>query len=182
MPMFAPNPNAMRGLAAATVVAIGIATPFISGWEGEDLVAKQNSFDPKGVITACNGITNYDLPGLKKGMKFTHDECAQLLHDHIPKYAIPIDKCVKVEISNYTRAALYSASYNLGPGTVCKSSMVRKINAGDLQGGCDAFMLYITAKNVHGKRVVLKGLVNRRTAERKLCLQKDPTPTEVAKR
>jgi lysozyme len=169
VPFPVPSPNAMRA-AFAGMSALVIATTVVVQMEGEDLVAKQNPFDPKGVITACNGITNYDLPGLKRGTRFTHDECYGLLKQHLPRYTTPIDKCVKVPASNFTMAALYSASYNLGPGTVCKSSMVRKINAGDLKGGCDAFMLYVTAKNTKGVRKTLPGLVNRRTAERALCL------------
>lgn len=164
------NPNLIRGGIGATAAAIAVATPFIIGWEGSDPVAKHFPIDPPGVITVCNGITNYDLPGLKVGMKFSKDECADLLAKAIPKYAAVIDKCVKVGVSDHTRAALYSAAYNLGAGTVCKSSMVRKINAGDLQGGCDALRLYNTARNTRGERKVLRGLVNRREDERKLCL------------
>jgi lysozyme len=155
-----------RGGAAATVAAIAMATPFVVGWEGVDYVARHFSFDPPGVVTVCNGITNYDLPGLKPGMKFTKGECAELLKKAMPKYAAPIDRCVKVPITDNTRAALYSASYNLGPGTVCKSSMVRRINAGDTRGGCDALLMYVRA---NGK--FLQGLLNRRHAERKLCLE-----------
>jgi lysozyme len=163
--MAGPASAARRGGIAATVAAIAVATPFVVGWEGMDNVARHFSFDPPGVITVCNGITNYDLPGLKPGMKFTDGQCADLLRKAMPKYAAPIDKCVKVPITDNTRAALYSASYNLGPGTVCKSSMVRKINAGDLNGGCDALLLYVRANGKY-----LQGLMNRRKAERRLCL------------
>jgi lysozyme len=155
-----------RAGAAATAAAIAIATPFVVGWEGFDPVAKQQAIDPPGVITVCNGITNYDLPGLKRGMKFTKDECAALLRNAMPKYAGPIDKCVKVPVSDYTRAALYSAAYNLGPYAVCRGSIVRKINAGDIRGGCNALLLYTRA---NGK--FLQGLLNRRRAEQKLCLE-----------
>jgi lysozyme len=150
----------------AGAAAIALATTTIVAWEGYDSVAKQQKIDPPGVITVCQGITNYDLPGLKAGMRFTKDECATLLRTAIPKYAAPIDKCLKVPVSDNTRAALYSAAYNLGPGTVCRSSMVRKINAGDLQGGCNALLLYTRA---NGK--FLQGLLNRRKAERELCLK-----------
>lgn len=153
-----------RGGAAATAAAIAIATPFIIKWEGVDYVARHFSFDPPGVVTVCNGITNYDIPGLKVGMRFTPKECSDLLAKHLPRYAKPVDKCVKVPITDTMRAALYSGAWNLGPGTVCKSSMVRKINAGQDQAGCDAFILYTMA---NGK--FLQGLKNRRHDERKLC-------------
>jgi lysozyme len=155
-----------RAAAVGFAAASAIAAPFIVKWEGYDPVAKHFAIDPPGVITVCNGITNYDLPGLKRGMRFTKEQCAELLRNAIPKYAAPIDKCVKVPISDNTRAALYSAAYNLGPGTVCRGSIVRKINAGDLQGGCNALLLYTRA---NGK--FLQGLLNRRKAERELCLK-----------
>jgi lysozyme len=155
----------VRGGAAATAAAIAIATPLVINWEGYLPVAIHDRIDPPGIYTVCNGITNYDIPGLKPGMKFTKEECAELLRKHIPRYTVPIDKCVKVPIADTTRAALYSAAYNLGAGTVCKSSIVRKINAGDLQGGCDALLLYVRANGKY-----LQGLMNRRKAERRLCL------------
>lgn len=162
-----PSPSFSRRSkgVAATAAAIAVATPFIMQWEGIDYVAKHFAIDPPGVITVCNGITNYDLPDLKPGMTFTKGECAEMLRKAIPKYTAVIDNCVKVEISDNTRAALYSAGYNLGSGRVCKSSIVGKINAGDLRGGCDALLLYVYA---NGKR--LKGLENRRRDERRLCL------------
>jgi lysozyme len=155
-----------RAAAVGFAAASAIAAPFIVKWEGYDPVARQQKIDRRGIYTVCSGITNYDLPGLKPGMRFTKEECATLLRDAIPRYAAPIDKCLKVPVSDYTRAALYSAAYNLGPGTVCKSSMVRKINAGDTRGGCDALLLYTRA---NGK--FLQGLLNRRRAEQKLCLE-----------
>ena len=44
--------------------------------------------------------------------------------------------------------------------------MSRRALAGDLRGACEALMLWTRA----GGREV-RGLVNRRTAERKLCLE-----------
>lgn len=159
-----PFPNT-QGIVKGAAAAVAVAAPLIIAWEGYDPVAKHFAIDPPGVITVCNGITNYDIPGLKPGTRYSKEECLALFQKHLPRYTTAIDKCVRPDISINTRAALYSAAYNLGAGTVCKSSMVRKINAGDLQGGCDAFMLYILA---NGKK--LKGLINRRAAERKVCL------------
>jgi hypothetical protein len=71
-------------------------------------------------------------------------------------------------------SALLDASYNAGPGAVCKSSMVAKINAGDIRGGCNAF----TGWYVRSDGQVRKGLVARRQgigdgrkSERDLCLE-----------
>ena len=69
-------------------------------------------------------------------------------------------------MSDNTRIAMLSFTYNVGGGALCKSSVARKINAGDLRGGCDALLLYNRANGVP-----LRGLTNRRVAERELCLK-----------
>jgi lysozyme len=73
--------------------------------------------------------------------------------------------CIKVPMSDGTHAAMISFTFNVGGGALCKSSVARKINAGDLKGGCDSLMLYVYA---NGKWI--KGLENRRRDERRLCL------------
>lgn len=61
--------------------------------------------------------------------------------------------------------AFLSVSYNIGRGAFCSSSIARKANAGDIRGACNAILLW----NKAGGRVV-KGLVNRRAEENKICL------------
>lgn len=123
------------------------------------MVAKHNSFDPKGVITVCDGVTNYDWPWLKVGMKFTPDDCRRAIIDLVPDYAEPLSKCVKgfETLPPHRQAALISAAYNLGPKTVCNSTAVRLLNRGYVEKGCEALGHFTRA---NGK--VLKGLVNRR--------------------
>jgi lysozyme len=168
----AVNRQHVTGGAVGFAGAIAIATPLIIQWEGFASVARHDPIDPPGIYTVCNGITNYDLPGLKPGMRFDKEHCAKLLRDHLPRYTAAIDKCVTAKISDNPRAALYSAAYNLGAGTVCKSSIVRKINAGDLKGGCDALLLYVNSKGEFRQ-----GLLNRRRVERRLCLTPGPLPS-----
>jgi lysozyme len=152
-------------LGAATLTLCAV---FIPHWEGMDRVAKHNAFDPAGVITVCNGITNYDDPNLKVGDHLTKQECEQRLKNAIPKYAQPLAECMTHfnEYGPHRQVAFISASYNLGPATVCKSTAVRLLNEGDIRGGCAALGNFIKAD---GK--VLKGLVNRRN---------DPTWGEIA--
>lgn len=168
MPYMAPSPAALRRLkiGATTAAALAIALPFTAKWEGDDgLVAKHLSIDPPGVVTVCRGITNYDIPTLKIGDRYTREQCDDLYIKSYLKYAATIDKCVKVEIAAETRASLYDAAYNLGAGRICASYIVRKINNGDIEGGCDVLLQY-----VYANRTFLQGLLNRRRDERKLCL------------
>jgi lysozyme len=157
------NKTAKRGGAAAALAVACLCT-----WEGMDLTAKHQAIDPPGVITACIGETNYDRKDLKAGQRFTEEECKQRLLEDMPKYAAAVDKCVHVDMPPHRRAALISFTYNVGSGTLCKSSVARYLNAGRTQEGCDALLRFNRA---NGK--VLKGLTNRRTYERNWCLRGD---------
>ncbi|TIO39692.1 MAG: lysozyme, partial [Mesorhizobium sp.] len=63
-------------------------------------------------------------------------------------------------------AAFLSASYNIGTGAFCKSSMARRANAGDIRGACDALLAWDKAGGFR-----LPGLTKRRAKERELCLR-----------
>ncbi len=152
-----------KGAAAAVLAVACLCT-----WEGMDLVAKHQAIDPPGVITACIGETNYDRPDLREGQRFTEEECKQRLLEDMPKYAASVDKCIHVDMPPHRRAAMISFAYNVGGGTLCKSSIARHLNAGRVQEGCDALMLYDRANGV-----VLQGLKNRREYERGWCLRTD---------
>lgn len=140
--------------------ALALAVPLISGFEGLYTKAYR---DPVGIPTICYG----HIEDVKMGDHFTVAQCKQMLLNDLPRYDEQVKKCIKVPMSDGTHAALLSFTYNVGGGALCKSSVARKINRGDLRGGCDALLLY----NKAGGRV-LRGLERRRQEERKLCLAK----------
>lgn len=157
------------GAAAAACCAL-----LIAHWEGEDLTAKHNSFDPPGVITVCDGVTNYDWPSLKVGDKFTHEQCQRALQDLISKYAPPVQKCVPTlyQMPPHRQAALVSFAYNLGPSRICKSQIAPLLNQGKVVAACSLMTQYVRAA---GR--TLKGLVRRRNdpiwGEKSWCLRND---------
>jgi lysozyme len=164
----------VRAFAAGTSVAV-MTTALIAHWEGQDLVAKHNTFDPPGITTVCDGVTNYDWPWLKPGMKFTPAQCDAALQKLVPKYRAPLEHCVHNfgKMPKYRQSAMTSASYNLGPGRICKS-IAPLLNAGRTQEACDKLTEFESAN--HKK---LPGLVNRREdyiwGERAWCLEeRDP--------
>jgi lysozyme len=66
-----------------------------------------------------------------------------------------------------TRDAAYtSTAFNCGVGGIGKSTATRRLNAGDIAGGCQALTWFDKA----GGRV-LRGLFERRKREKALCLQ-----------
>ncbi len=150
---------------------VGVAVGVIVAWEGFQAVGWHDPIDPPGINTVCYG----HIEDVQIGERHTKIECEEMLADDLPRYEAMVQKCIHVPMPDYRHAAIISFTYNVGGGALCKSSVARKLNAGDVQGGCDALLLYNRA---NGK--VIRGLQNRREAERKLCLRSDNAPATVA--
>ena len=67
--------------------------------------------------------------------------------------------------------ALVSWTFNLGPGNLRSSTLLKRLNAGDYRGAADEFLKWNKAD---GK--VLPGLTKRREAERALFLEPVTSP------
>ena len=153
-----------------TPVVIATAFTFLCTWEGVTYTAKHERIDPPGVITVCNGITNYDQPNLKTGDKFTKAQCQKLLSGALPKYDACIQKYVKVDLPPRRHVAMLSYTYNEGCGHFRKTAILRELNAGHVQAACDHLLDH---ENTTARHIVLAGLIRRRRAERVLCLRED---------
>ncbi|MFA6043607.1 MAG: lysozyme [Phycisphaerales bacterium] len=146
--------KAAGGLAAALALAI----PVVAQWEGERRVGY---LDIIGVPTYCFGGTG---PEAVVGKHYTASECRTQLAQDAIDHAKPLQRCITRELPPEVFAAFISLSYNIGPAGVCRSSVVRYANAGDLASACASISKFNRAG---GK--VYRGLVNRRAAERRLC-------------
>ncbi|ODV00523.1 MAG: glycoside hydrolase family 24 [Rubrivivax sp. SCN 70-15] len=83
-----------------------------------------------------------------------------------------VQRLVKVPLDDDQFGALVSFTFNLGAGSLGQSTLLRKLNAGDLAGAADQFLAWNKGR-VNGQLVVLPGLARRRTAERALFLGED---------
>lgn len=123
-----------------------------------------------GVKTVCYGATAAD--GVDLNRTYTKQECQDMLARDLPKYDEQVKRCLTpaayAALPPHRHAAVVSFTYNLGGGTLCRSAVARNLNNGKIQQACDAMLSYTRA----GGRV-LQGLVNRRKAERALCLEND---------
>jgi len=120
--------------------------------------------DPIGIPTICYGETK----GVNMGDKSTVAQCGEMLGVRVEEFGAGVDKCVTAYMPPKRKAAITSFSYNVGLTAFCKSNVARKLNAGDVQGGCDALLQWTRAGGV-----VLPGLVKRRQDERAMCLDTD---------
>jgi len=89
-----------------------------------------------------------------------------MLAREIASYEAQLDRCLTHPVPIGMKIALVSWTYNVGAGAACKSTLVRKANAGDLVGACNEPPRW----NRGGGRVI-HGLSNRRGAERAMCHQ-----------
>lgn len=147
------------GSAAALAIALGIG--IIKPWEGRELTPYR---DIVGVLTVCDGITG---PEVVDGKTYTPATCDELLTTTVAKKYEALDKCITPNLAPNQMAAVLSLGYNVGTGAVCKSTMVRLINEGQPAATwCREFSKWVFAG---GRKI--KGLVNRRAAEQKLCME-----------
>lgn len=125
--------------------------------------------DIVGVPTACDGITK----GVKMGQVYTEAQCAELLERELVIHARGVMNCtpgLRPEHLAPQRAAAVSLAYNIGVAGFCRSTAARRFNAGNIRGGCDAFLAWNKGR-VNGVLRPIVGLTRRRERERAMCLR-----------
>jgi lysozyme len=155
-----------RLIAAAGGGAMLIATVFLGGKDGVEGRVYEPYKDVAGVLTVCDGHTGADIV---KGKKYTDRECDRLMWNDLQPVKKAVDSMVKVPLGEYPRAALYSFTYNVGTSAFSKSTLLKKLNAGDQAGACEELRRWVYAGGMKWK-----GLMNRRDMERSLCLADGP--------
>jgi lysozyme len=127
--------------------------------------------DSAGIPTIGYGTTAAAGVGIvpKPGMRISEPDAEEYLHAALSRFAAKVAPLLKREPTENQYGAMMSLAYNIGPGAFSKSSVLRRFNAGDIAGAADAFLMWNKA-TVGEKKVVLRGLVRRREAERALFL------------
>lgn len=154
----------VRAAPATEAQTLDIAVPFIAREEGERLVAYQ---DVVGVWTVCFGSTR----GVRAGMRMTHEQCLDLLNEEVAEHRTGLHRyftptTIDIRLPPTRDAAYTSTAFNCGVAAIGKSTATRRLNAGNIAGGCEA----LTWWNKAGGRVI-RGLFERRKREQSLCMQ-----------
>lgn len=152
--------NRSHVLGATSGAVLTAAAAFITPWEG---TFTHPYLDIVGVQTVCIGETAADGVAMRD---YTVAECKAMLPKHLVKYDDGMKACLNREIPDSMHIAFISATYNIGVHGFCHSRMAVQVNAGNLRAACDALLNW----NKAGGREI-KGLTNRRVAERKKCLE-----------
>lgn len=145
-----------------------VAVPFVRKWEGSVLTTYLDRIASPPIYTVCSGHTGpYAIPGKTYSQAF----CDDLLGDELLEYREGLHRYLTADTLRtrlpVTRDTAYtSLAFNVGIAGAGGSTAVRRLNAGDVAGGCEALTWWSKA----GGRVV-RGLVRRRAEEKALCLQ-----------
>jgi len=116
---------------------------------------------PAGVCTIGYGHTSAaGAPQVVDGMTITQADAEDILKRDIVKYEIAVMDLVKVKLTQNQFDVLVDFAYNAGVGNLKSSTMLKKINSGNLDMVPDELM-----KWTKGGGKVLPGLVRRRQAE-----------------
>ena len=144
--------HALLALSASALVGIAVH----EGYRGE-------AYEPvKGdVPTIGFGTTE----GVEMGDRTTPERALILLLKDANKFQNAVKRCAPVPMYQYEFDAYVSLTYNIGEGAFCRSTLVKKLNAGDYGGACREIRKWDKFK---GKP--LPGLTKRRQEEYQKCL------------
>lgn len=96
---------------------------------------------------------------------FTLEEVYDLLAKDVARFERGVERYITIPLKQGEFDAIVSFAFNLGLGTLQKSTLRQKLNRGDKEGAIESLLKYNKAG---GK--ILKGLDNRRKDEAKLFL------------
>lgn len=120
--------------------------------------------DSVGVLTIGVGHTGrMSAPKVFAGMKITSAQADAFLAADLAPVDAAIAAAVKVPLTQNQYDACASLAFNIGTGGFIGSTVVHKLNAGDMHGAAEAFLMW-------NKPAVLK---SRREAERAQFLKPD---------
>ena len=156
--------KAMLGVANDEMHVSPSGIDLICDFEGKRLVAYD---DGVGVWTIGFGTTIYPNGiKVKKGDVCTEAQAKAYMAHDLKKFELAVNNVVTVPLSQNQFDALVSLAYNIGTNAFKNSTLVKKLNAGDIRGAANQFDVWVKAG---GKR--MQGLVNRRAKEKALFLR-----------
>jgi lysozyme len=103
--------------------------------------------------------------GVKLGDRTTPEKAITVALRDVQGFEGAIKECVTVPLAQHEYDAFVSLSYNIGSNAFCRSTLVKKLNAGDYVGACNQILRWDQFK---GKP--LSGLTKRRQEEHTKCL------------
>jgi len=149
-----------RKVAAGAAAAVAVS--LLAGLEG---YTGGPYLDSAGVLTDCYGNTK----NVRRDLVRSQAQCQALLEGEALRIGDKILTLTTKPVSTPTLASYISFAYNVGDAAFRGSTLLKLHNQGRYREACEQMRrwVYVT---VAGIKVKLRGLVNRRDAEVKLCL------------
>jgi lysozyme len=162
--MTQPKPSFRKPVAALAVTAALAAG--VSQHEG--FRDKSYMPTPDDRPTIGYGTTFHpDGKPVVMGERITKERAVIYLQNDLNKFASAVKRCAPVPMHDYEFAAFVSLTYNIGEAAFCKSTIAKRLKAGDYAGACYGILAW---DKQAGK--VLKGLTKRRNEEYEICIGK----------
>ncbi len=139
--------------------------------KGIDLIKKWEGFRAKAYICAAGVLSvGFGTTGNRvyPGLIIDKETADKWLIEDCKKFETVINNAIKVPLTSNQFSALVSFVYNVGSGAFTRSTLLRKLNAGDYQGACAELDRWV---NGGGRK--LPGLVKRRNDEQALFNEPD---------
>ena len=142
-------------------VALSLSAVGAAGVIAHEGWVKVGYKDPVGIVTACAGHT----ATAKLGKVYTDAECHELLRRDVQEAEQAVRRLVTVRLTQAQFDALVSFTFNVGQGNLARSTLLRKLNAGDCVGAANEFLRWNRAGGQ-----VFRGLIIRRQDERAMFI------------
>lgn len=142
---------------ALQLTAVGLIA--LAGYEGYRAIPYQ---DQAGVWTDGFGNTHGVVPGKSVDVP----QALNQLNKNTVSAQNAVNRCITSYMSDQTFSAFVSFTYNVGNDAFCKSTLVRKFNAGEKHKACEELLRWTRAGGQ-----IRKGLMIRRDKERAMCLE-----------
>ena len=94
---------------------------------------------PAGVMTIGWGTTKADKYKFGPSTVWSMADCDEAFLDSMKEYEAAVHRLVTVPLQQWQYDALVSFCYNVGPGNLQKSTLLKKLNAGDYEGAALEF-------------------------------------------
>lgn len=147
----------------ALVAALSLSVSGLSMIQQHEGLSYGVYLDPVGIPTVCWGHMDKRL---KVGSHYSRKDCERYLLEDSRSAQAAVNELVKVPLTQNQYDALVSLVFNIGRGSFARSSLLKKLNAGDMTGAAQEFPRWVYAK---GKK--LPGLITRRNDEMELFLK-----------
>jgi lysozyme len=115
---------------------------------------------PANVLTIGWGHTNHHGKKFDEHSRWSQAQCDAAFLEDMAGFEADVRRLVKVDLDPWQFDALVSFTYNCGAGSLQKSTLLKKVNAGDFEAAALEFHKW---NKSNGK--VLAGLTRRRASE-----------------